>query len=589
MRVAPEIVLTRDERAELTRLKQSKLGSGRLAQRARIVLLAAKDMQNKDIALELNIGRVQVARWRERYAHFRLAGIERDLPRGAPPSAVDVARLARMTRQPGPGAGKTWSARSMAAALDISAASVSRHWRANGLKPQVPRGAEPSTDAMFSAEPDDIVGLYLSPPEHALVLCRDGAKQASAPDPAQPAPTRMKGRTASAQRKDRPNDFAGLLAALKALEGTVVAPGQTRQRHVPWLKFLRRVDRETPKNMTLHLIADNGAAHRHPAVREWLAKHKRFNLRFAPAAAPWLSAVERFFRDVTDRPLRHGLFTSAPKLAAGIEDLIDRPEADPGPFIWTRGGGDIRAGSTRAVSRLSPGKHVTTYANRTRTVSTQEQESGESDTLRDKVLTLKRDRILQVAAKLFFERGYLQTSVDAIAEHLGATKPFVYYHFQSKSDILVEICERSTRGALAAAENAMSTKDSPRVRFERFLREFTNVALKEHQLVAIYFREEISLPVEASERINQMRKSVDRRLSALLSEGIDTGDFQIEDPRIGALVIAGMSSYAFAWYREHGRLGQQEVTDRIVSMALKLVSVPPPHRPEPRSRSVHGV
>jgi AcrR family transcriptional regulator len=189
------------------------------------------------------------------------------------------------------------------------------------------------------------------------------------------------------------------------------------------------------------------------------------------------------------------------------------------------------------------------------------------------VITLKRDRILQEAARLFFERGYLQTSVEAIAERLGATKPFVYYHFQSKAEILVEICEQSNRDVLLAAESAMSAPGSPRDRFEQFLSDFTNVALLQHQHVAIYFREEISLPAQAAERIRQMRKSINMRLTALLNEGVASGEFQIEDTRICALVIAGMSSYAFAWYREDGRLDQQEVTQRIVKMALNLVGV----------------
>lgn len=197
--------------------------------------------------------------------------------------------------------------------------------------------------------------------------------------------------------------------------------------------------------------------------------------------------------------------------------------------------------------------------------------SGDGDTLWDDVISFKRDRILHEAATLFFERGYLQTTVDAIAERLGATKPFVYYHFKSKVDLLVEICERGTGDALAATDIAMSAKGSPKARFEIFVREFTNVALKNHQFVAIYFREEINLPQEAADRVNAMRKSIDRRLRTLLDEGIATGDFEVDDPRMSALVIAGMSSYAFAWYRESGRLDQQKVTDHIVQMALKLV------------------
>ena len=168
VRVAPTIVLSDGERGELTRLVRSKLTSVRLVQRARIVLLAAKGQQNKAIAEQLGLGRVQVARWRERYAQHRLAGIERDRPRGAPPPKVDVARLVELTTQTQPAAATHWSTRTMAAELGVSAASVSRHWRANGLKPHRVRGFKISRDAQFVEKLEDVVGLYMSPPEHAL-------------------------------------------------------------------------------------------------------------------------------------------------------------------------------------------------------------------------------------------------------------------------------------------------------------------------------------------------------------------------------------------------------------------------------------
>ena len=583
--------MTSGERAELTQLKQSKLTSTRLAQRARIVLLAAKGMQNKDIAAELHVGRVQVARWRERYVHSRLAGIERDLPRGAPPTAVDVAKLVRMTTQSSPASGKAWNARTLAAALGISAASVSRHWRANNLKPQVPRKTEPGQGAPILGEPEDIVGLYLAPPLYALVLCCNNERQAAGPHGIVTAPSKMNGRPAVAGRRNGSRAFARLLAAFKTLDGIGLEHGQSGQRHAEWLTFLQRLDRAIPKEKALYLIAGDAAALAQPDVQKWLARRKRFSIRDAPAPAPWFNAVEGILTDIVQRQSRSTPFPSAPALIAFVEEFVARPDGARRQFIWTLHGGETRHQSAQTSGRSSNRKAVSAYANRTRTMSASAQEAGDADpgnTLRDHVLTLKRDRILQVAAKLFFERGYLQTSVDAIAELLGATKPFVYYHFKSKSDILVEICERSTRSTLAAVENAMAAKGSPRLRLEQFLREFTTVALQEHQLVAIYFREEISLPVEAAERINQMRKSTDRSLSALLSEGIKTGDFQIEDPRIGALVIAGMSSYAFAWYRERGRLDQQEVTDLIVRMALKLVSPSPQQRPAYRIQSVGG-
>lgn len=194
--------------------------------------------------------------------------------------------------------------------------------------------------------------------------------------------------------------------------------------------------------------------------------------------------------------------------------------------------------------------------------------------LREEVMSLKRDRILHEAAALFNERGFLQTTVEAIAERLGATKPFVYYHFESKVDMLVEICERGTGDALSAIDQALQQEGTPMEKFDRFVRAFTRVALKNHEFVAIYFREEFNLPRDAIERIHLMRKSIDRKMRDVLTEGVASGDFDIDDPGMAALVIAGMSSYAFAWYREHGRLDLEKVTDYVAQMARKLVRAP---------------
>ena len=281
VRVAPEIELSDDERAELNALVRSKLTSVRLSQRAQIVLLAAGGMQNKDIAVQLDIGRVQVARWRERFTQARLAGIERDLPRGAPPVKVDVARLVKLTTQSKPKAATQWSTRKMAAELGVSAASVSRHWRANGLKPHLVRGFKVSRDPAFVEKLEDIVGLYMSPPEHALVLCCDEKSQIQALDRTQPGLPLKKGRAQTMTHDYKRNGTTTLFAALNVLDGQVIAQCQQRHRHTEWLKFLRQIDRETPKGRTLHLIVDNYVTHKHPAVQKWLTKHQRFHPHFS--------------------------------------------------------------------------------------------------------------------------------------------------------------------------------------------------------------------------------------------------------------------------------------------------------------------
>jgi len=361
MRVAPEIVLTDEERAELTKLTRSKLTSVRLAQRARIVLLAAQGLQNLEIAEKLDVGRVQVARWRARYVESRLAGIERDLPRGAPPVKVNVTRLVELTTQTTPKTATHWSTRTMAEQLGVSAASVSRHWRATGLKPHLVRGFKVSRDPQFVEKLDDIVGLYMSPPEHALVLCCDEKSQVQALDRTQPGLPLKKGRAATMTHDYKRNGTTTLFAALNVLDGQVIAHCQPRHRHTEWLKFLRKIDRETPQDKTLHLIADNYATHKHPTVKEWLGKHPRIHMHFTPTSASWLNMVERFFRDITTKRLRRGVFTSVPELVAGIDNYIAHHNTHPKPFIWTKSARDILQKVIRANSRLSTKQHATLH------------------------------------------------------------------------------------------------------------------------------------------------------------------------------------------------------------------------------------
>ncbi len=361
MRVAAEIVLTEGEREGLMKLVRSKLTSVRLEQRASIVLLAAEGLQNKEIAEMLGVGRVQVGRWRERYAAHRLAGIERDLPRGAPPAKVDVARLIELTTQSKPEAATHWSTRKMAKEMKVSAASVSRHWRANGLKPHIVRGFKVSRDPKFAEKLEDIVGLYMSPPEHALVLCCDEKSQVQALDRTQPGLPLKKGRAATMTHDYKRNGTTTLFAALNVLDGKVISQCQQRHRHIEWLKFLRKIERETPKDKTIHLIADNYATHKHPKVQKWLDKHPRFVMHFTPTSASWLNMVERFFRDITTERLRRGVFASVPDLVAAIDEYIEHHNINPKPFIWTKRARDILQKVIRANSRLSSKQNATLH------------------------------------------------------------------------------------------------------------------------------------------------------------------------------------------------------------------------------------
>jgi len=361
MRVAPKITLTDDERTQLTKLVRSKRTSVRLAQRAQIVLLADQGLQTIAIAAELGIGRLQVARWRERYAKHRLAGIERDLPRGAPPVKVDVAKLVELTTQSTPQAATQWSTRTMAKELGVSAASVSRHWRANGLKPHLVRGFKVSRDPKFAEKLEDIVGLYMSPPEHALVLCCDEKSQVQALDRTQPGLPLKKGRAQTMTHDYKRNGTTTLFAAMSTLDGTVISTCQPRHTHVEWLKFLKKIERETPKDKALHLIADNYATHKHPVVQEWLTKHPRITMHFTPTSASWLNMVERFFRDITTEQLRRGVFASVPQLIDTIDAYIAHHNKNPKPFIWTKSARDILQKVIRANKRLSSKQNATLH------------------------------------------------------------------------------------------------------------------------------------------------------------------------------------------------------------------------------------
>ena len=361
MRVAPAIELTDEQERELTKLSKSKTASVRLVQRSRIVLLAAQGLQNKDIADALGVGRVQVARWRERYVDSGMEGIERDLPRGAPPVKVDVARLVELTTQTQPEAATHWSTRKMAAVLQVSPSTVMRHWQANGLKPHLVRGFKISRDPKFVEKLEDIVGLYMSPPEHALVLCCDEKSQVQALDRTQPGLPLKKGRAQTMTHDYKRHGTTTLFAALNVLDGQVIGQCQQRHTHVEWLTFLQQIDRETPKQKTLHLIADNYATHKHPNVQAWLEKHPRFVMHFTPTSASWLNMVERFFRDITMNRLRRGVFTSVPELVTAIKDYIAHHNTDPKPFIWTKSADDILQKVIRANSRLSSKQNRTLH------------------------------------------------------------------------------------------------------------------------------------------------------------------------------------------------------------------------------------
>lgn len=353
MRVAPDIVLSAEEQKTLERLARSNTTSVRLARRANIILLAAAGLDNQSIAAKLNTGRVQVGRWRQRFAEGGLAAIEKDLPRGGRKKSVDHERIIELTTQTKPENATHWSTRRMAEVVGVSPTTVLRTWRAHGLKPHRIEAFKVSRDPQFVEKLEDIVGLYLNPPEHALVLCCDEKSQVQALDRTQPGLPMKKGRAATMTHDYKRHGTTTLFAALNTLDGSVISRCESRHRHVEWLRFLKQIDRETPKEKTLHVICDNYSTHKHAKVKAWLEKHPRFNIHFTPTSASWLNMVERFFRDLTTDRLRRGVFHSVPDLIAAIESYVASHNENPKPFIWTAKAKDILEKVIRANKRLS--------------------------------------------------------------------------------------------------------------------------------------------------------------------------------------------------------------------------------------------
>ena len=359
MRVAKTIELTDDERDRLLRIAHSERSEVRLARRAGIVLLCADGLDNLIVGEMMGVDRIQVGRWRDRYVTGGFEAIARDRPRGGRKPVVGRAEVVRLTTQSTPEAATQWSTRSLAAVAGCSDSTIQRIWKKQGLKPHRVRQFKVWRDPQFVEKLEDIVGLYLSPPAHALLLCCDekprkgDESQVQALDRTQPGLPMKKGRAATMTHDYKRNGTTTLFAALNILDGQVIAQCQQRHRHTEWLKFLKKIDRETPKDKMLHLIADNYGTHKHPVVQAWLAEHSRFNMHFTPTSASWLNMVERFFRDITERQLRRGVFTSVPELIAAIEAYVGNHNKHPKPFIWTATAKDILAKVIRANSRLS--------------------------------------------------------------------------------------------------------------------------------------------------------------------------------------------------------------------------------------------
>lgn len=353
---AGRVDLTEEQRKRLEEMGRSRTLSARKVLRAKIILRRAEGESYRDIGQALGCDHRTawqcVRRWE---AAGGFDGIEKELAGRGRKSWVVAEKsqeIIRKTTQETPENTTHWSRATMARATGVSESTVGRIWKQSGLKPHRVVGFKISNDPKFEEKLVDIVGLYLDPPEHAIVLSVDEKSQIQALDRSQPGLPLKQGRCGTMTHDYKRNGTTTLFAALNTLDGTVISETMPRHRHEEWLKFLNRLHRETPRSLALHIICDNYATHKHPAVTQWLERHKRVHVHFTPTSSSWLNMVERYFRDLTENRIRRGIFRSVPELEAAIQTYASNHNKAPKPFIWTASANDILAKVARARKAL---------------------------------------------------------------------------------------------------------------------------------------------------------------------------------------------------------------------------------------------
>ena len=351
---AAALEVTPEDRTTLLGLVRARKTPQRVSLRARIVLAAAAGQDQTTIAQTLGVSRPTVALWRQRFAAGGVAALQHDAPGRGRPRTLSQARvdaLVHATTQTKPKAATHWSTRTMAAHFGVSNATVARIWQAHGLQPHRVKTFKLSRDPHFAEKLRDVVGLYLHPPAKALVLSVDEKSQIQALDRTQPGLPIKKGRCGTMTHDYQRHGTTTLFAALNVLEGQVLGACYPRHRNGEFRQFLAVIDRQTPPDLDLHLIVDNYATHKHPQVQRWLKRHPRFHLHFTPTSASWLNQVERWFRELTTKRIRRGVFKRVPALIAAIEEYLAVHNANPKPFVWTATADQILAkvGKCKAI------------------------------------------------------------------------------------------------------------------------------------------------------------------------------------------------------------------------------------------------
>jgi transposase len=355
------VVLTQEERELLTGWVRARTAPRRLVERARIVLEASESRTPTEIARSVGTQRATVYKWLRRFQERRVAGIEHEARgRGRKPTISEetVKAVVARTLNETPRAATHWSTRTMAKASGLSPRTVGRIWRARGLKPHLVRTFKVSTDKAFLGKFADVVGLYLEPPANAIVLSVDEKSQVQALDRTQPGLPLKRGRAGTMTHDSKRNGTTTLFAAMNYLTGKVLSQCMQRHRHQEFLRFLRHLDKHTEPHKQVHVILDNYATHKHPAVLRWLARHSRFEFHFVPTSCSWMNLVERFFRDLTDKRVRRGSFANVPELIAAIEDYVAHHNEHGRPFVWTAKAPDILQKMLRAQRALEERSRV---------------------------------------------------------------------------------------------------------------------------------------------------------------------------------------------------------------------------------------
>ena len=360
-RPKPELVLSDEERRTLTAWASRPKSTQRLATRARIVLACAGEPSNKAVARQLGVCRTTVGTWRSRFVAGRLDGLTDEPRPGAPRAVTDeaVERVVTRTLEAMPANATHWSTRRMAAASGLSQSTVGRIWRAFGLKPHRADTFKLSTDPYFVEKVRDIVGLYLSPPEQAVVLCVDEKPQVQALERTQPVLPMAPARTERATHDYTRHGTTSLFAALDVATGKVIGRCHRRHRHQEFIQFMDHVHATLPREpgVSVHVVLDNYATHKTPAVKRWFLRHPEYHLHFTPTSGSWLNQVERFFAAITEDRLRRGVFTSVPQLERAIADYLAEHNENPKPFVWTADADSILDRLKRVCERTSDSGH----------------------------------------------------------------------------------------------------------------------------------------------------------------------------------------------------------------------------------------